>query len=187
MIEVINITKSYEKKILDNISFESENGTVNVIKGMSGIGKTTLIGIMMGIIKADSGEIKGMPAKMSAVFQEDRLIDELSVLDNIRLVTNKSGVEIFNECCRLLEKETCYKKVSLLSGGMKRRAAILRAMIAESEVIFMDEPFKGLDDNTKSVTIEYVLEKKGNRTLFVITHDENEIIKLKPNQVIEIK
>lgn len=187
MIEVINISKSYENKILDNISFNVEPGTVNVITGASGIGKTTLFGIMMGIISADEGQIRGMSQNISAVFQEDRLIDELSVLYNIRLVTNKSDIEICNECLRLLEIGTCHKKVSLLSGGMKRRVAILRAMIAESDVIFMDEPFKGLDNDTKSAVIEYVLEKKNGRTLFVITHDMVEIKKLKPVQVIDIK
>ena len=78
------------------------------------------------------------------------------------------------ECSVLLGEKEFSQKVREFSGGMKRRVSILRALLTSSEVIFMDEPFKGLDAELKEKVIRYTLEKRKDRTLFVVTHDMSE-------------
>lgn len=174
MIEVRNISKSFDKDVLRNLSFRLEEGQTAFITGESGAGKTTVLHILMGLIKADSGNVSGIPEKMSCVFQEDRLLEELSVLDNLRLVSDLPEEELQTECAEILPEDVFYKPVKLLSGGMKRRVAILRAMIAEADIIFMDEPFKGLDEMTKVKVISFVQDRKAHRTIIIVTHDKEE-------------
>ena len=174
VIEIKEISKSYDKKVLDKVSFTVEPGSIMIITGPSGIGKTTLLNIMMGLISPDSGEVIGMPEKKSSVFQEDRLLENFTVEENLKLVSDLPVEELKKECSILLGEKEFSQKVREFSGGMKRRVSILRALLTSSEVIFMDEPFKGLDAELKEKVIRYTLEKKKDRTLFVVTHDTSE-------------
>lgn len=174
MIEIKEISKSYDKKVLDKVSFTVEPGSIMIITGPSGKGKTTLLNIMMGLISPDSGEVIGMPEKKSSVFQEDRLLENFTVEENLKLVSDLPVEELKKECSILLGEKEFSQKVREFSGGMKRRVSILRALLTSSEVIFMDEPFKGLDVELKEKVIRYTLEKKKDRTLFVVTHDTSE-------------
>lgn len=174
MIEIKEISKSYDKKVLDKVSFTVEPGSIMIITGPSGKGKTTLLNIMMGLISPDSGEVIGMPEKKSSVFQEDRLLENFTVEENLKLVSDLPVEELKKECSILLGEKEFSQKVREFSGGMKRRVSILRALLTSSEVIFMDEPFKGLDVELKEKVIRYTLEKKKDRTLFIVTHDTSE-------------
>lgn len=174
VIEIKEISKSYDKKVLDKVSFTVELGSIMIITGPSGKGKTTLLNIMMGLISPDSGEVIGMPEKKSSVFQEDRLLENFTVEENLKLVSDLPVEELKKECSILLGEKEFSQKVREFSGGMKRRVSILRALLTSSEVIFMDEPFKGLDVELKEKVIRYTLEKKKDRTLFVVTHDTSE-------------
>lgn len=174
VIEIKEISKSYDKKVLDKVSFTVEPGSIMIITGPSGKGKTTLLNIMMGLISPDSGEVIGMPEKKSSVFQEDRLLENFTVEENLKLVSDLPVEELKKECSILLGEKEFSQKVREFSGGMKRRVSILRALLTSSEVIFMDEPFKGLDAELKEKVIRYTLEKKKDRTLFVVTHDISE-------------
>lgn len=174
VIEIKEISKSYDKKVLDKVSFTVEPGSIMIIAGPSGKGKTTLLNIMMGLISPDSGEVIGMPEKKSSVFQEDRLLENFTVEENLKLVSDLPVEELKKECSILLGEKEFSQKVREFSGGMKRRVSILRALLTSSEVIFMDEPFKGLDAELKEKVIRYTLEKKKDRTLFVVTHDTSE-------------
>ncbi len=174
VIEIKEISKSYDKKVLDKVSFTVEPGSIMIITGPSGKGKTTLLNIMMGLISPDSGEVIGMPEKKSSVFQEDRLLENFTVEENLKLVSDLPVEELKKECSILLGEKEFSQKVREFSGGMKRRVSILRALLTSSEVIFMDEPFKGLDVELKEKVIRYTLEKKKDRTLFVVTHDTSE-------------
>ncbi len=174
VIEIKEISKSYDKKVLDKVSFTVEPGSIMIITGPSGKGKTTLLNIMMGLISPDSGEVIGMPEKKSSVFQEDRLLENFTVEENLKLVSDLPVEELKKECSILLGEKEFSQKVREFSGGMKRRVSILRALLTSSEVIFMDEPFKGLDAELKEKVIRYTLEKKKDRTLFVVTHDTSE-------------
>lgn len=184
-IIVQNLSKSYgDNKILENVSFEIKKGQMVCIMGASGIGKTTLLRLMMGLEKSDCGSIAGV-GKISAVFQEDRLINKMSAADNIRLIIDERKLSrnerkqrksyIESELAKLLPAESINQPVSELSGGMKRRVAIARAYLADSDTIFLDEPFTGLDKDNKNIVCEYMTANKNNRTIFVVTHDESDL------------
>ncbi|WMJ85299.1 ATP-binding cassette domain-containing protein [Anaerocolumna sp. MB42-C2] len=177
-INVRNLTKKYDGiPVLNQLNLEIKEGNITCIMGPSGIGKTTLINILMGLVKADSGVIEGVAGKkFAAVFQENRLCEEISAILNIKMVCNKKVTEsqIKNELesVGLTDYE---KKVNELSGGMKRRVAIVRAVMANSDIIIMDEPFKGLDNKLKNQVIDYVRQKTKGKTLIVITHNKEEV------------
>lgn len=177
-INIRNLTKKYGKKeIFKNFSLEIEAGKVTALMGKSGFGKTTLIRILMGLEKYDEGKIKGLEnQKISTVFQEDRLCENLSAITNISIVCEKetSIREISAELEKIGLKESQNKPVKTLSGGMKRRVAIIRCIMAKSDIIIFDEPLKGLDEITKKNVIRYLKEKIRGKTVIIVTHDIEE-------------
>lgn len=177
-IVIENLNKSFEDKVvLSNFNANFKEKNITFIMGTSGVGKTTLIRILMSLEKADSGEIKGLSDKrISAVFQDDSLCENLSVLLNIKLVCdNIRNLEI-EEALKLLDLEGClYKRVKELSGGMKRRVAILRAMLYDFDLLIMDEPFKGLDEETKNKVMSFVINRIKNKTAIIVTHDKEDV------------
>lgn len=181
-IMVNGICKSFSgQQVLDNITISFSEGLINCIMGASGVGKTTLAYIIMGLLKPDSGEITGLSGKkISAVFQEDRLIEHWDAIKNIMLVSNKDVTKekAENHLSKICLKEYEGKPVKDLSGGMRRRVAIVRAILSEYDVLIMDEPFKGLDEELKRQTITYVKENTKGKTLIIITHDKDEVIML---------
>lgn len=189
-IELKNLCKSFENnKVLNNVNAIFNCNEINCLLGNSGCGKTTLLNILMGIYSADSGCVLGLnDRKISAVFQEDRLCENMNAIKNIRLVCSKniSDEKIINDLIFIGLKESLYKPISKLSGGMKRRVAIVRALIYNSDILIMDEPFKGLDETTKMNVIEYIKNNTHNRTTILVIHDERDIIKLNINNIITI-
>lgn len=174
---VKNITKRFgDKLVLDSFSAVFPDGEASFVVGQSGCGKSTLLNIIMGLLPADSGEIDPrFSDRISAVFQEDRLCEKLTAAANVRLVCPTADEEIITSLSEVgLAREDALRPVSELSGGMKRRAAIVRAVMADSRTVIMDEPFKGLDPSSKSRTIEYVLKNLRGRTLIAVTHDISE-------------
>ena len=186
MIEVQNVSKSFGREVLKNISFSAGEGEVVFITGESGIGKTTLLHILMGLIKSDSGKVSGVSEKQACVFRENRLLERLTVLNNLKLVSDMPDDDLKKECREILPEEVVYQQVTKLSGGMKRRVAILRAMIADADIIFMDEPFTGMDEVTKARVIAYIQRKKEDKTLIIVTHNKEEIDMFDANQHIHI-
>lgn len=180
-IEIKNLSKSFgEKKVLDRFSASLPSGGITVIMGESGCGKTTLINILMGFEKADEGTVEGLPSSVSAVFQDDCLCEDFTSISNLRAVVGRKRPR--NELEDLLvsmglTREDISRPVRQLSGGMKRRVAIARALAADGELLIMDEPFKGLDEEMRKKVIAAVLNdtRSKNRTLIVITHDPDEI------------
>ena len=172
-----NITKSYgEKTVFKNLNLRIESGKITCIMAPSGAGKTTLLRMMMGLEKPDRGSIVGLSEKrFSAVFQEERLCEGMTAIGNIRLVNpSLTADQIRNELQRLGMYDCENQPVSELSGGMRRRVSILRALLAEYDVLFMDEPFKGLDSALKKDVIASVMEKTVGKTVIVVTHDRSE-------------
>lgn len=178
-IEIRNLCKSYDgNPVLENFSLTVTNEKPVCFMGMSGRGKTTLFSIIMGLINADSGEISGTEGKtFSAVFQEDRLCEELSALMNLAIVQeNPDKAELTELLLSIgLEKDEIRRPVTELSGGQKRRVAILRAIVSRSDIVMMDEPFKGLDDTTRIQVTDCIKENLHGRMLLVITHDETDV------------
>ncbi len=179
MIKLEKVTKSFgEHNVLDNLYLSFDKGSRTAIMGPSGSGKTTLFMILAGIISPDSGKICGTEGlRFSAVFQDDRLCENLSLYANIKLVTpkNVSKSDILSAIRELGLDGYENKPVSTLSGGMKRRASVIRAILAEFDVIVLDEPFNGLDTDTRAATAKYILDRLDNRTLIMITHNPEDV------------
>lgn len=176
-----NITKAFgKKKVLCGLSHCFKVGSRTCVTGASGKGKTTLFNIILGLVKPDSGSLSGVPDKLSAVFQEDRLSEPFSAVANIKAVVPKAVKESDITACldELGLKGNEYLPVSELSGGMRRRVAVARALLAESELIVFDEPFKGLDDETRDRVIAVILSRTKGKTLIFSTHDMRDIASL---------
>jgi len=181
IINIQNLTKRFsDKTVLEGTSLTIDKGSLVCIMGNSGCGKTTLINIILGHEQADSGVITGVPDKVSAVYQEDRLCEDFSALSNVAMVINTNNAKntAKTTLCALGLKDALYKPVKKLSGGMKRRVAIARALVADAELVILDEPFKGLDDKTKESVINYVYNALTGRTVLLVTHDASEAHKL---------
>ena len=147
-IQFHSVNKSYHDHIVfDHLSLEIPSNQITAIIAPSGKGKTTLIHLILGLILPDSETISQHDnQKYSVVFQEDRLLEELSVFTNIILPTPSLKKEVIIKAMNAVDLTCSYnKKVCVLSGGMKRRIALLRAILATSDVLILNEPFKGLD------------------------------------------
>ena len=170
-----------EKQVLRDYSARFPHGETTVIMGPSGCGKTTLLSVLMGFLQPDSGEIRGLPEKISAVFQEDRLCEDFSSLSNVAMVLSKKSDEPERLLRRLGLGEELKTPVKALSGGMKRRVAIARALCYEGELLILDEPFKGLDKETRKTVMAVVAEETKGRTVIAVTHDPEEAAFLSGN------
>ena len=184
-IKVDHVSKAYgEQQILRDLCCVFPEGKTTCIRGRSGCGKTTLIRLLLGLDIPDKGKIEGISdRKISAVFQEDCLCENLSAASNIRLVCTETISD--------RELEEAYKAVALqkpvreLSGGMRRRVSILRAFLADSDCVIMDEPLRGLDEKTRTKTIDYILKKTEGKTLIFVTHEEQEAVWLKADKTLK--
>ena len=141
-------------------------------------GDSTVINGFSHEFKPSSGIIENTAKRIAPVFQEDRLCENLSALSNLRLVMRgkPDRALIETELAAVGLTDCADKPVRDLSGGMKRRIALLRALLAEYEILFLDEPFKGLDDATKQTVMEYCRHKTAGRTVILITHDKSEAV-----------
>jgi len=195
-IKLSNICKSYgEKKVLQNINLTLHPGEITCLMGASGIGKTTLVNIIAGITPPDSGKIILAPSgnlaiqnlceceeltaiiPISVVFQEDRLLEWETALTNVLFVATKEhkkqAVELLTQAGLA---DSINKKAAELSGGMKRRVSICRALIANSNLLILDEPFKGLDSETKPIIMNMVKQYSSKeKYVLCVTHDASEV------------
>ena len=193
LIQFKDITKMYDgKKVLDriNLSIDTVSDSRDVLlKGPSGIGKTTLLRIMAGIENSDSGSIEitmgeaaggGKKLRIGMVFQENRLLEQFSAVENVTCVDSMiSRTRAVEELKKVLEEEALDKPVRELSGGMQRRVAIVRAMLPASDLLIMDEPLTGLDPETRDRVIKYIMENKGRRPLIMASHDTEGLPKMR--------
>lgn len=176
MVQIKHISKRFdEKQVLHDISLNIPQG-VTCLMGASGAGKTTLLRILLGLETPDSGVIEGRPARMAVVFQEDRLTDSMTVRSNLKLSLGRRYDEA--SALELLEKlqlpDVFSQPVSALSGGMKRRVALCRALLHDAPLLVLDEPFKGLDDATRQAAMNAVLQHAQHKMVLLVTHDEAE-------------
>lgn len=182
-ILALNVSKSFgEKPVLRDVSFTVPEGGTLVLTGDSGSGKTTLLRILLGLERADSGEIRfeeHAPASFGVVFQEDRLVETSSAMENVRMIHKKSGRpsddEIRAALLELLPEESLKLPVSQFSGGMKRRLAVVRAMLSDGEVLVMDEPLSGLDEENREKVLAFIRKHQLNRPLVLTAHDMEDL------------
>jgi len=195
ILSVKNLRKSFGKlKTIDNISFQLFERESIAFLGPSGCGKTTLLRIIAGLEKNFEGIVDRHFSKMGYVFQEPRLIPWKNVFENLTFVCNdedkvKSVLEMLK-----LEKFAQYLPAKL-SGGMRQRVNLARALLSEPDVLFLDEPFASLDVHTKLGIIDDIIEKRKNTNfaMLLVTHDIREAMLLadriillsdKPSKVI---
>jgi len=173
-----NVRKSYnEQVVLEHFNATYLPGETYFLTSPSGSGKTTLLRILAGLTDADSGKIHGI-GTCSMVFQEDRLCEDYSAVKNVELVLGRGTEKELPEnaeraraaMAKLLPSEALQKPCRELSGGMKRRVALVRAMEADTDVVLLDEPFTGMDAETRRRAEEYIRERQGGRTIIIATH-----------------
>ncbi|HZK27800.1 MAG TPA: ATP-binding cassette domain-containing protein [Thermoclostridium sp.] len=177
-IVVSNLSKSFgAKNVLVDFSATFPENEVTCLMGPSGCGKTTLLNILMDFLHQDSGSVSVVPKHKSAVFQEDRLCEGFNAVSNVRLVCSRKieNREIISHLEKIGLTGSLSQPVSELSGGMKRRVAIVRAVLANGDILFLDEPFKGLDVNTKKDVMQYIKSNAQGRTVIMVTHSIEEV------------
>lgn len=170
-----HLTKRFgAQTVFDDFSLYLPMGQASCLMGPSGSGKTTLLRLLMGLEQPDLGRVYTFQP-ISAVFQEDRLLEGLTALQNLRLVLGKGQDARALQMLQALHLgEEKDKPVSAFSGGMKRRVAIARALLSESKLILLDEPFKGLDEETRIMTANIIQNYSMGKTLVMVTHDAEE-------------
>ena len=177
-LEISHLTKRFGEKTL----FENLNLTLTapaVLWAPSGWGKTTLLRILMGLEMPTSGAVQGV-GKVSAVFQEDRLCPQLTAVENVALVLpgpmDQYKKQIEKDFQQLgLDDAALSLPARKLSGGQKRRAALLRALWAESDTLLLDEPFTGMDPETMKKAAALLKARCQDRNVLLATHDREAI------------
>jgi phospholipid/cholesterol/gamma-HCH transport system ATP-binding protein len=188
-----------DKTILDGISFTVRRGETKVVLGRSGGGKSTIIRLVLGLLKPDAGQIfidgeeitahnehemMDVRQKIGMVFQEGALFDSLSVYENVAYRLNEQSVdeeEIEQEVRRMLQfvdLEDAIDKMPIeLSGGMRRRVGIARALIGDPQIVLFDEPTAGLDPPTARTICELAIKLRDLQDVssIFVTHEMNNV------------
>jgi len=174
MIQLNSISKSFGKKrVIENFSLSVKKGERIAIISYSGSGKTTLFRIIAGLEKHFNGERK-VKGKVALMFQEDRLFENSTVIENVMAVSDKSSDEALSLLEDLGLKDSINLYPSDLSGGMKRRVALARALFFDADILLLDEAFTGLDPDTAENTARVINEKTKDKTLLLVTHRKEE-------------
>lgn len=168
-----DIKVSYgEKQVLQDYSATYEPDKLYVLESPSGSGKTTLLRIIAGLTKPDAGTVDTGGQKVAMLFQEDRLCEEYSALKNVELVAiSRSAAK--EHLLQLLDEADIYKPCKELSGGMKRRVALARAFAAGADILLLDEPYNGLDEENRMRVAGYIEENGKNRVVIMASHIPN--------------
>jgi len=204
MIKVDNIIKSFgADEVLKGISATFEKGKTNLIIGRSGSGKTVMLKCMIGLFTSNSGEIffedqaiskmdiedqRTLREDIGMLFQGGALFDSMNIEDNVmfplRMFSNDKRPEMLkrvNEVLKRVDLENVnHKFPSEISGGMKKRVSIARAIVNNPKYLFCDEPNSGLDPKTATVIDQLIQEitKENNITTVVVTHDMNSVMEI---------
>lgn len=163
-----------EKEIFSDLSLSFDAPEHYAILGPSGRGKTTLLRLIAGLEKPLRGRIT-VPenARICFCFQEDRLLPWKTVLENVSLVcSNEESARFWLKQVGLSGEENSYP--ASLSGGMKRRASLARALAYDADILLMDEPFRALDEATHAQMLSVVREAAKGKLLILVTHDESD-------------
>lgn len=164
------LTKFYDdEKVVDAVTAQYCSGEIYYFESPSGSGKTTLFRLIAGLEEPDSGSVEGNVTSIGYLFQEDRLCEEYSAVKNVELVTG-SEFEAREALKELLDAEDIEKPCKELSGGMKRRVALVRAMINGANVILLDEPYNGLDEENRARVTDYLEVQGKNSIVLLATH-----------------
>lgn len=184
MIEIRDLTVRFDgKAMLDRFSASLPDEGVVFVRGASGAGKTTLLRALAGLIRPDSGRITGLEGrKIGFVFQEDRLLPWKTALENVAFVCDGENAEKTLSALGLADALT--KLPAELSGGMARRVAVARAMCYTNDVLFLDEPFTGLDEESRKTAAAALTGAA--RLIVLVSHDPDDALLLNASHTLEI-
>ena len=176
MISLHDISKAYDgRPVLSRVSLTVPSGGALRLAGPNGVGKSTLLKIVLGLVKPDSGTVEGAAGRpLSAVFQEDRLCPWLSAIGNLRLVLpslSRAGAATALGGLGLPD-DALARPVRQLSGGQRRRVALARALVVPSEIICLDEPFTGIDAASLKAVVGAVVAGVQGKDVLLVTHDD---------------
>ena len=176
-IIIQGLCKRYgDRAVLDGFCLTLPSGRITCLMAPSGAGKTTLLRLLAGLEAPDAGTISGLEGlRIGMVFQEDRLLSWLDAVENLRLTAPERSRKSLSEALRrfgLADIEG--QPVRELSGGMQRRVALLRALLAPADLLLLDEPFNGLDESTRATIAREALRLIDGRTTLLVTHDPDE-------------
>ncbi|MDF1495008.1 ABC transporter ATP-binding protein [Caproiciproducens sp. CPB-2] len=183
-MKIHNLTKNYNgKMVLDQFSLQLPSTGTVCLFGPSGCGKTTLLNCIAGLEPFDSGEIEGAgTGKISYLFQENRLLPWISAKDNITAVLRGKARQNEEQAEKWLGlvglEEAGNKRPAELSGGMRRRVALARALAYGGDLYLMDEPFQGLDAERRDEMIALLQKETAGTLKIIVTHDFEEAEKL---------
>lgn len=170
-IKLNDITKRFgDKTVIENFTLVLEPFTRTALIAPSGSGKTTLFRIIAGLEKKFDG-VREVQGKIAIMFQEDRLFENSTVLENVTAVSKEDSSKAIQLLSDLGLSDTVDLYPDNLSGGMKRRVALARTLLYEGDIVLLDECFTGLDAMTKEAVAEVINRETAGRTLVVITHD----------------
>lgn len=170
-IRVEGLCKSYGgKPVLTGLTAVFREG-VTCIAAPSGTGKTTLLRLLLGLERPDGGTITGADCRWAAVFQEDRLLEHLSAPANLRFALGEVPREAEAVLSHLGLSPADARSVRAWSGGMRRRLALARALLAPAEALALDEPFTGLDGESRARCLELICRAGEEKPVLLATHD----------------
>lgn len=176
MLELTNITHRFDgRAVLDGVNLVLRPGQRVALMGPSGIGKTTLLRIALGLLKPTEGMVENRFQRPTAVFQEPRLLPWRTAVENVNLVLedNAQTLPKAGQALKALAlAEALDKYPRELSGGMQQRVAIARALAAEGDLLVLDEPFKALDPALKETVLALV--NQTSTAILLVTHEEAE-------------
>ncbi len=168
-LECKHVDLSYgDKIVLEDFNASYDRERIYYLTWPSGAGKTTLIRLLCGLEKPNKGSIvrRGL---VSCQFQEDRLCEDYSAVRNVEMILGNREKSV-NSLLKLLAREDIDKPVKQLSGGMKRRVSLVRAVEADSDYLFLDEPYTGMDLETREAAKKYIQDNKRDRILIIAAH-----------------
>lgn len=168
-----NLSLSFgENEVLRSVSHDFPIGKLSLLTAPSGAGKTSLLRMLMGFLSPDSGKLSGIPTEISAVFPENRLLSGCTPAGNVRLLLPDCPDAVLAAAFSAVGISPAEQKqpVSTFSSGMQRRVAIVRAVLAPFSLLLLDEPFSGLDTDTKRLVADWMRPYLAGKTVILVTH-----------------
>ncbi len=187
MIRFENVSFSYGSTLVfENLCLDVPDTGITVLVAPSGRGKTTLLRLVAGLEIPSFGRILGLPKRVSYVFQEQRLLPWYSALQNVKVVSpgvsDEMIAELFSEFG--LDDAILDKRPGELSGGQRQRVCIARALLADSDVILLDEPFSGLDEENRDKVLLKLKSISKSKPVILVSHTKEDV--LESDKIIEL-